>query len=79
MERQPPRWFDVRTAAQYAGVSVDSIYKACSRKELRHTRIGGRRVLKFLPEWLDEWIAATVVEPQQEPLKGDANGSLQTV
>ena len=79
MERQPPRWLDVRAAAQYAGVSVDSIYKACSLKELRHTRIGGRRVLKFLPEWLDEWIAGSVVPPQEPPKGNDDDGTLQAV
>ena len=56
-------WLDVKTAAKYAGVSTDTIYKACHKKELRFTRVGGRRVLKFLPSWVDEWMKRGVVPP----------------
>ncbi len=78
MEPTISRWLDVREAAGYAGVSADTIYKACSSRELRHTRIGGRRVLKFIPEWLDEWMGAATVAPRTS-LKENRDGRLQTV
>jgi excisionase family DNA binding protein len=36
-------WLNVTEAAEYAGVSRDTIYTPCERRELRHARIGGRR------------------------------------
>ena len=38
-------WFTVSEGAEYAGVSRDTIYTACERRELHHARIGGRRRL----------------------------------
>ena len=62
-EETANHWLDVKGAAKHAGVSADTIYKACHRKELRYTRIGGRRVLKFQPTWIDEWMSRGVVPP----------------
>ncbi len=58
------RWLNVGDAATYAGVSADTIYTAVTNREIRHTRIGGRRVIKFLPEWVDEWMAANTIAPR---------------
>ena len=41
--------------AEYARVCRDTIYTACERGELRHTRIGGRRAIRLKREWIDEW------------------------
>jgi excisionase family DNA binding protein len=49
-------WLRVPQAAEYAGVSRDTIYTACARAELRHVRIGGRRAIRLKPEWVDEWL-----------------------
>ncbi len=49
-------WLTVMQAADYAGVSRDTIYTACERREIRHARIGGRRAIRLKPEWIDEWL-----------------------
>jgi len=47
---------DVTEAAEYAGVSWDTIYTACERREIHHARIGGRRSIRLRPEWIDAWL-----------------------
>jgi excisionase family DNA binding protein len=44
-------WLTVSEGAEYAGVSRDTIYTACERRELHHARIGGRRSIRLKPEW----------------------------
>jgi len=49
-------WLTVAESATYSGVSRDTIYTACERRELRHARIGGRRSIRIKPEWIDAWL-----------------------
>ena len=49
-------WLTVAEGAEYAGVSRDTIYTACERRELRHARVGGRRAIRLKPEWIDAWL-----------------------
>ena len=49
-------WLTVAEGATYAGVSRDTIYTACERRELHHARIGGRRSIRLKPEWIDAWL-----------------------
>jgi excisionase family DNA binding protein len=49
-------WMTVGEAAEYAGVSRDTIYTACERCEIRHARIAGRRAIRLKPEWIDAWL-----------------------
>jgi excisionase family DNA binding protein len=49
-------WMTVAEGAEYAGVSRDTIYTACERREIRHARVGGRRAIRMKPEWIDEWL-----------------------
>ena len=49
-------WLKGGEGAEYAGVSRDTIYTACERKELRHARISGRRSIRLKPEWIDAWL-----------------------
>jgi excisionase family DNA binding protein len=65
-------WLTVTQAAEYAGVSKDTIYTACERREMRHARIGGRRSIRVKPEWIDEWLEPHAREARQW---GDASGS----
>jgi excisionase family DNA binding protein len=48
-------WLNVAEAAEYAGVSRDTIYTAVERGELRHSRLAGRRAIRIRPQWIDEW------------------------
>ena len=49
-------WFNVSEAADYAGVSRDTIYTACERHELRSARLSGRRAIRIRPQWVDAWL-----------------------
>jgi len=49
-------WLTVTQAAEYAGVSRDTIYTACERREMNHARLGGRRAIRVKPEWIDAWL-----------------------
>lgn len=49
-------WFKVPQAAEYAGVSRETIYTACARAKLRHVRIGGRRAIRLKSEWVNDWL-----------------------
>ena len=48
-------WLTVTESAEYAGVSRDTIYTACERRELRHARVGGRRAIRVKRDWIDAW------------------------
>jgi excisionase family DNA binding protein len=50
------RWLTASEAAEHAAVSTDTIYTACVRSELRYTRIGGRRNIRFRKQWIDDWL-----------------------
>lgn len=41
-------------AAEYLGVSKDTVYRLVHRGELRCRREG--RLMLFRPDWLDEWM-----------------------
>ena len=49
-------WLTVAEGAAYAGISRDTVYTACERRELRHARISGRRAIRLKPEWIDAWL-----------------------
>jgi excisionase family DNA binding protein len=50
------KWLTVAEGAEYAGVSRDTIYTACERRELHHARVGGRRAIRLRPESIDAWL-----------------------
>ena len=61
-------WLDVADAAGHAKCGKRSIYLAVQQGKLRAARLGGRRELRFLREWVDAWLLAAstpiVVDPQ---------------
>ena len=52
-------WLTVRQAAQRAQCGVKLIYREVAAGRLRAARVGGRRELRLLPDWVDEWLFAT--------------------
>jgi excisionase family DNA binding protein len=57
-------WLNVAEAAEYAGVSRDTIYTACERREMRQVRVGGRRAIRLRAEWIDTWLERHVQDAQ---------------
>jgi excisionase family DNA binding protein len=56
-------WLTVDGAAARLHVSKKTIYRAVAEGKLRAARIGGKRALRFLAEWVDAYaIAAATVE-----------------
>ena len=49
-------WLNVSEAAEYAGLSRDTIYTACEQGELRSVRVSGRRTIRIRPAWIDAWL-----------------------
>ena len=59
-----------RTADQAAGraqVGVKCIYAEVKAGRLRAARIGGRRELRFLDAWVDEWLERTAEPIEVRP------------
>ena len=56
-------WLTVVEAADRARCGPKLIYREVRAKRLRAARVGGRRELRLLPEWVDQWLlaASTVV------------------
>lgn len=71
MDNTVKTWLTVAESATYSGVSRDTIYTACERRELRHARIGGRRSIRIKPEWIDAWlerhVRGAVMSPPPNP------------
>jgi excisionase family DNA binding protein len=52
-------WWDVGQAAAHAKCGKGTIYAEVRRGRLRAARLGGRRELRFLAEWIDAWLIAS--------------------
>lgn len=50
------RWLRLPEAAERAGLSAGTLRRACAAGSLRHVRVGGRRSVRLLGEWIDEWL-----------------------
>ncbi|MBJ7354371.1 MAG: helix-turn-helix domain-containing protein [Thermoleophilaceae bacterium] len=54
----------VAEAADYIGVSSKTIYRAIESRRLKHARVGQSKCFRIRPEWLDDWINESAVEPE---------------
>ena len=50
------RWLKIDEAADRARCGPKTIYRAVRSGQLRAARIGGRRELRFLADWIDAWL-----------------------
>jgi excisionase family DNA binding protein len=53
-------WLTAKQAAEYAKCHVQSLYLGVKRRKLRAARINGSREYRFLREWIDAWLMASV-------------------
>jgi excisionase family DNA binding protein len=53
-------WLTAEEAAARARCGVKVIYRAVKNKRLKATLVDRRRTLRFKPEWVDEWLGASV-------------------
>jgi len=51
-------WLTVAEAAERARCGVKLIYREVKAGRLRAAKVGGRRELRILPEWIDAWLVA---------------------
>jgi excisionase family DNA binding protein len=54
-----PVWLTVKQAAERVQCGEKVIYRAVKSGQLRAARIGGRRNLRFAPEWVDDWMVSS--------------------
>ena len=57
-------WLTSQEGAERARGGVKLIYREVKAGRLRSARIGGRRELRFLAEWIDDWLIATSTAPE---------------
>jgi excisionase family DNA binding protein len=55
-----------RQAAEYTGLSVKTLDRARWANELRSVGGGDGRAVRFLPEWLDEWLQNRGASPDDD-------------
>lgn len=58
-------WLTVPQAADRARCGAKTIYREVQAGRLRAARVGGRRELRFLAEWVDGWL---LQQSQIEPV-----------
>jgi len=51
-------WLTVAEAAERARVGLKLIYREVKAGRLRAAKVGGRRELRILPEWIDAWLVS---------------------
>jgi len=58
------RILNIKDAAAYTGLAVDTLYKMVSQRRIPYVKLGG--ALRFKPEHLDQWIKQNTVMPMPE-------------
>ena len=59
-------WLTAQEAADRARVGLKVIYREVKAGRLKAARIGGRRDLRFLDAYVDQWLEATVGRAAQK-------------
>ena len=66
-DQQPTPWLTATEAAERARVGVKLIYREAAAGRLRRAIVGGRRELRFKPEYIDEWLERTAEPVEVTP------------
>ena len=61
--RDESPWLTVHEAAARAKCGIKLIYREVKKGRLRAVQMGGRRELRLLASWVDEWLMACAVVP----------------
>jgi excisionase family DNA binding protein len=69
MTAEPSPWLTVEEAARRARCGVKTIYREVRARRLQAARIGGRRELRLLPEWVDEWLMESTTPRPAYPIR----------
>lgn len=56
-------WITVDQAAKRARCGIKLIYREVRAGRLKAVRVGGRRELRLLREWIDQWLVAHTTTP----------------
>lgn len=62
------KWLTVQQAAGHAQVAPKMIYREVAAGRLKAARVGGRRSLRFLVEWINEWLEASATPVMVRPV-----------
>ena len=65
-EKATSPWRTAEEEGQRARVGLKTIYREAKAKRLRCARVGGRRELRSLAEWIDDWLIATSTPTEAE-------------
>lgn len=68
-------YLNAREAAARARCGVKLIYRAVADGQLRAARIGGRRLLVFREEWIDEFIERSAVMANESGVAAPCRGT----
>jgi hypothetical protein len=60
IESGQSKWMTVNEAALRARCGTKLIYREVTAKRLQAAHLGGRRELRLLPEWVDQWLLDSV-------------------
>jgi excisionase family DNA binding protein len=60
-------WLTAGEAAERIRISKKTLYQEVGAGRLRAARIGGRRNLRFLPEWCDQYLEASATPVEVFP------------
>jgi excisionase family DNA binding protein len=69
MSDPEPVWLTVEEAARRARVGNRTIYNEVRAGRLRAARVGGRRELRFRPDYIDQWL-----EQSAQPIEVSRRG-----
>ncbi len=60
----PTAWLTVAEVAQHARCGPKLVYRAVKAGRLQVARLGGRREIRVKPEWVDNWLLASIPAQQ---------------